>query len=326
MTTGTEPTGNNTASTLLLSLFRQYKKHKFIFVEPGGNYGDYLIYRGAYKLADFSGIDYQTVKFMNFMTSEYDSDTVIYIHGSGGFVPWWSGTPMQALNRIVKTHRGMTIVGPTTFYTDSSFLKESIKPIFRGCSCNKVYIFARERVSYAFLKDNLPSTVEILLDHDTALNLNYQDLHKDQVYGKYKLYAIRRDKELKDCFKRNILSLWLDPIRFCKNFEHWIMLHAMAKEIITNRLHSSILATIINIPATLIANSYHKNRSVWEFSLRERGVKWHEMHSVHSCFDTAKASRLTSRILESSKFEMLIGRLYGVNYSKLCNIKSERYL
>jgi exopolysaccharide biosynthesis predicted pyruvyltransferase EpsI len=42
-----------------------------------------------------------------------------------------------------------------------------------------------------------------------------------------------------------------------------------AKNIYTDRLHVAILSKILDKKATLFGNKYHKNKGVWEHSLRE---------------------------------------------------------
>lgn len=84
-------------------LFNKHKEndtYSFLFVEPGGNCGDYLIYKGAEKLANICGIKYKSVTSHEFLDNSYPHESVVYIHGSGGFVPWWSGTPILALKKL----------------------------------------------------------------------------------------------------------------------------------------------------------------------------------------------------------------------------------
>ena len=58
-------------SNKLFNLFKRFKDHKFVFVEPGGNYGDYLIYKGAYKLANFLKIQFHSVNYQEFMNLNF---------------------------------------------------------------------------------------------------------------------------------------------------------------------------------------------------------------------------------------------------------------
>ncbi len=142
-------------------------------------------------------------------------------------------------------------------------------------------MFTRDHTSYLVLKRCLPSWVELWEDHDTALNLQAQDFDPSHIKQKYSLYAIRVDKEMNSKQKIDMFSSRLDPVRCCRSFEEWFLLHARAKDIVTDRLHSSILGSILGKRTTLMPNSYHKNRSVWEFSLESRGVHWRESLPVN---------------------------------------------
>ena len=42
-----------------------------------------------------------------------------------------------------------------------------------------------------------------------------------------------------------------------------------AEEVFTDRLHVAILGSILGKKVTLYGNVYHKNRGVWEYSLRD---------------------------------------------------------
>ncbi|RJR35243.1 MAG: hypothetical protein C4576_25245 [Desulfobacteraceae bacterium] len=295
-------------SKTLFDFLRQWSSHPFLFIEPGGNSGDSLIYRGAYKLAARAGLQYETARHEEVIDrlNEVPSDKVVYIHGSGGFVPLWSGRPSIALRRLVATFDGTIILGPSTFSEDVNYLKESLINDISEGRCRKIFIFAREHTSYLVLKKCLPSWVELLVDHDTALNLHAQDFDITRFEQRYSLYAIRTDKEMSPTQKMDIFSSRLDPVLCCRTFEEWFLLHARAREIVTNRLHSSILGSILGKRTTLLPNSYHKNRSLWEFSLKSRGVLWLEALPVNPLNEWFSDGSLIRRLRFSSIAERLI--------------------
>jgi hypothetical protein len=66
---------------------------------------------------------------------------------------------------------------------------------------------------------------------------------------------------------------WVDPTTETESFDAWLRLHAAASRITTDRLHSAILGAILGKETYLIPGSYHKNESVWAYSLRSRGVR-----------------------------------------------------
>lgn len=263
------------ASPLLLQTFERFRNRKFIFVRPGGNSGDYLIYKGAEKLATFCKLDFESISHEQFMELSIAPDCVIYIHGGGGFVPWWSGNPIHELHKVLASHTGPLIVGPSTFVADEGYLLRNLVEPLQTRICTEVVVCCREKISYAILKKYLPADIELLLDNDTALNLQASDILQPVPDGKYIAYFIRADKELPQGIVP-MMPHYLDPASVANDFTSWVMLHAEAKSIVTNRLHSSILGTVLGKKVTLLPNSYHKNRGIWEFSLQQRGVIWQE--------------------------------------------------
>ncbi len=300
------------SSKKLFELFNLYKRSRFLFVEPGGNCGDYLIYKGAQKLAGIAGLSYETVSHNQFMVGEHSPADVIYIHGSGGFVPWWSGTPAIELRRALLSHSGAIIVGPSTFAIDSDYLFKNVIDPLLGKKAGDIYVFCREWTSYFFLKSFLPSFVNLEIDHDTALNLDPSDFELRDCKRKFVGFFIRNDKE-SDNFLPALNSISLDPGSYTSDFNKWVQLHACAKKIYTNRLHSSILGTILGKNVILLPNSFHKNRSVWEYSLRTKSVSWKEEVDYGRFSRLMLENSFSTKILASYKVRTVIKKIiYGV--------------
>ena len=257
----------------LREIFARYQSRPFVFVVPGGNYGDHLIWHGAEKLARSLGLVFRSCSSDEALNSSFDPEEVVYIHGHGGFVPIWSGGGIKALQHLCENHLGPVIHGPCTVDpTNMDFLRQCLAPVPKS-SAEEVIILARERPSFNALQDVL-GTDRVVLDHDTALYLEASDFphitHLMESRGDYDFIAARVDAEgVGDC-----PWISLDPVKVARSFDHWLAMHACARSIVTNRLHSSIIGSIFGVPTTLSSNSYHKARSVWEYSLEERGVMW----------------------------------------------------
>ena len=90
----------------------------------------------------------------------------------------------------------------------------------------------------------------------------------------FKLAAIREDPESPDTLPESVdleeYDVVVDP---CQT-NRWGSLHLYATEILTNRSHSAILGAILGKKTKMFAGKYHKNRSIWGFSLKRRGVEW----------------------------------------------------
>lgn len=303
-------------SQKIFDLFKKYGGRRFIFMRPDGNFGDDLIYRGAEKLASLAGIAYESIDYETSMNIQFPSEAVLYLHGSGGFNTFWSGKPMRQLAKALSTHFGVIIVGPTTFEIDNIFLTNMVLDIFQNNKSEKFYLFCREEVSYHAIKEVLPNWVALDVDHDTAFNLTISDFDRKKVKSRYLLYAIREDKEAVPFQDKDYLAVWCDPINHCKNFTEWFLLHSQAKAITTNRLHSAIIGLILEKSVTLLPNNYHKNRAVWEYSLREKGVQWTETIPLRniSQFMNTTSDRFypIRKLLRSSKFKHVLHKYYGV--------------
>ncbi len=303
------------ASNKLLELFKSLKNHKFIFVEPGGNFGDQLIYNGAYKLALLAGLEYEKISFESFKRTIFKESDVIYFHGGGGFVPWWSGTPIEGLKKTITMHAGITIVGPQSFSEDVSFLKKIFDFTSDKIICKECFIFTREITSFNNLKKVLPRQMVLDYDHDTALNLDEFDILKQRKVDNFVFYAIRNDKESSNdkSYFVSFPSLFFDPISYCRSFDDWVSVHSKAKKIITNRLHSSILGSILGKPTVLLPNSYHKNHSVWDFSLQQRKVKWMDaLPSYEEIKLNPLLKKLQRKLTKSYKVQSCLRFIYGI--------------
>ncbi|MBL8014073.1 MAG: polysaccharide pyruvyl transferase family protein, partial [Candidatus Omnitrophica bacterium] len=183
-------------------------------------------------------------------------------------------------------------------------------------------IFARDAVTYETLRSCAKDLVEIEQDHDTAFNLQRSDLLSYPTPGKYVLYGIRRDEEKTNLLMPDILSYCVDPAFYCRTFKHWVYLHAYSKEIITNRMHSAILGSILGVPTSLLSNAYHKNRSVWEFSLKDRGVKWLENIPSKGFVPVMFKNDYVKNIILGNKFTYLKSLVYGSRYEDFEKLNS----
>ena len=251
--------------TKVFNAFLEYQGKQFLLVEPGGNYGDRLIWRGAEKLARCADLNFYAITYGAFMSMDTQAASVVYIHGGGGCMPIWSGTPVSAFRKAMTTHSGVIILGPQTVWDGDGYCES----IFEGIDClaERIILFARETVSYNVIRMKAPSWVEVIHDHDTALNLTLSDFETSGVRH-MRLIALRRDKEAPPAL---VPPDSIDLVRSCECFEDWLSLHTAAEEIVTNRLYSAIVGVILGHSVTLLPNSYFKNRAVWEDSLAQKG-------------------------------------------------------
>lgn len=254
-------------------LFENNADEKWTFIAPGGNEGDYMIYAGARKLADQARLNYtEMILKRETPAPEVDVGNLIYVQGGGGWCTWWNWTPRLVSRLAKKFPKKNIIVGPSTVAKQDKYIYKWL-PRRRK---KKLLFYAREQTTYDYMKDK---DVTLRRDHDTALALEKGDkwltpLLEGEPLKPFRLAAIRDDPESPKVLPKSIdlddYDLVVDPCLA----PNWASLHVYATEILTNRSHSAILGAILGKKTKMFQGSYHKNKSIWESSLRQRGVKW----------------------------------------------------
>lgn len=266
----------------LIEVFERHRDRRFLFVEQGGNWGDYLIYRGADHLARRLRLDFVSLSYREFMARAPEADVAVYLHGNGDFNSWYRGEDLDALSQALRFYTGPIIQGPCTTEDSPEYLDLFASRV-RAHTNKHFYLFARELTTWRNLQGVLRnSNAHIRLNHDTALYLTKTDVLGSATYpSRYELLALREDveKPTDQLSFNHFRGVRLDPPHYATSLDHWMRIHAYSRSIITNRTHSAILGSVLGIPVTLLPGSYHKNRSIWEFSLRERGVNWQDWPS-----------------------------------------------
>ncbi len=257
----------------LFKTFEEYADREFIFVSPGGNQGDQMIYLGAYKLASEAGLNYRAIQYERGQNVHiFNKDIILYLQGGGGFNPWWNWTHWLLRKLREANPENHIIVGPTTVDTDRAFLSQVL-----DVDENTTF-YARERTTHDVMKEY---AADVRIDHDTALHLRLGDGHLHRLVGTlnlrndFSLLALRGDIEsgaVPNQVHEADFDRVVDP---CITGE-WAMLHMHAKRIVANRSHSAIMGAVLGKDTSLFAGSYHKNRSIWDYSLKDMGVKWLE--------------------------------------------------
>jgi len=302
----------------LRDVFEHFRDRRFIFVEPGGNHGDYLIYAGAKKLANEVGIGYRSFSFgyqmhshaspalfLNRINAEMDvsQSDIIYLHGGGGFNSMYKWTHKLLKMLRVMFPRNLIIVGPSSATLEPRYLRQLLP------KDKEIIFFARELITYRFMKRFYS---KVYVDHDTAFHLTKNCAEfKSFCMGlptknNHRLLILRQDPEavpLPKAIKREDFDIVCDPLDSKR--EEWLKLHLWASKITSNRVHSATFGAIAGKEVELFANSYHKNRAIWEFSLGKLGVKWipHEFNGrmriyMASCIRKMPRSRARNKLLD----------------------------
>ncbi len=259
----------------LRDLLRSLAERPFVFVRPGGNWGDRLIYHGAEHLAAALGLRWRAAAFGDLAPDAVAADEIVYLHGGGGFTELASGKAPALLRAALGIPGATVIQGPCTLAGPEAL--EAVAPDIATMRAARLHFFARERRSFSICDAALPPAVERFLNEDTAFYLDRAALlgAAGPVRQRMQLVAVREDTEAVATFGRDDWKLAvLDPATYASSYMHWLRIHGAARSILTNRTHSAICGAILGTPTTLFEGGYHKNRSIWEFSLEPRGVAW----------------------------------------------------
>jgi exopolysaccharide biosynthesis predicted pyruvyltransferase EpsI len=176
----------------------------------------------------------------------------------------------------LQTAGALVIQGPCTLSDDSNGLHRLHEDLW-AMRADRLIFFSRDRESARLASSELPSGVEQFLNEDTAFYLDRDTVLKwsGPTRRRLDLLAVREDSEAVSVSEHQPGSAAvIDPAYFARTFDHWIRIHAASRTIVTNRTHSAVCGAILGVPTTLFPGAYHKNRSIWEFSLEPRGVKW----------------------------------------------------
>jgi hypothetical protein len=302
----------------LTNLFAANRDRRWYFVNPGGNWGDHLIYAGAESLARSHGLSWTSLDYRNIDDAPPPPGSAIYLHGGGGLNPWCSGRAFAILRSALRAPGVLVIQGPQTCDTANDETRRLFASALAETAAEEVHFFVRELTSARYLAEMLPPAFSLHVEHDTAFHLPLDELLalaglRKLPTGRYSLIVSREDDEISSTgpLAAGRDSVRMDPANYARDFSHWLRIHAFATQIASNRLHSAIVGSLLGKPVQLLPGSYHKNRSVWEFSLKERGVEWRDRLDEPSP-GASSLAWLPERIRNSWKVRRALFRARGV--------------
>jgi exopolysaccharide biosynthesis predicted pyruvyltransferase EpsI len=291
--------------TELEAVLERYDGRRFALVEPGGNHGDTLIYRGLERVLDERGIAYESHSYFERLTNSVvrrtrkratrllrptgivpfaeiplDDPGVVVVHGGGNVGDVWDGGT-ELLRSVLRTSPDTpVVVAPQTYWFASTDLSEVLADTTR-----RVRLFCREEYSHSLLTNHsLPEHVSVHLSPDTAFYLDRDHLADSVVDtpstvgatdSDYDLLAFRDDRE------RIVPGSEIERLRAESDnpvvadvstavaFRAFVSLTEHADRVYTDRLHVAILGTILGTDVVLYENSYYKNRGVYEYSMAD---------------------------------------------------------
>jgi exopolysaccharide biosynthesis predicted pyruvyltransferase EpsI len=211
------------------------------YIRPVGNVGDQLIEWATFQLFNVYGIRWKMVAL------DHPPDVDELVFGGGGNMGSIYEANWNLRGRALELGLPMTIL-------PQSFMTPEDRPYRR--------VYVRERRSLEYCPTGI-------LAPDMALGLQYSTTIQPQYdVGIF----IRYDYESK------VKRPWFvrDPVRMCDTPQQYLELATQYRRIITDRLHFAISGLILGRDTTILPNSYHKNRGMYETWLRDLGCKFAE--------------------------------------------------
>jgi len=203
-----------------------------------GNFGDELIHRGTMELFHRHAIEFKVLSEEDLKTEHALSEITLFADPGGGNVGTRPGLSSPRRRRVLADLPGKKIVLPQSA-SDSG---EDLSAFD--------LVYAREETSYQILSA-VHSNVR--LAPDLALALEFPESTPIEETGIF----LRNDIE-RTC------EGGVDPVNVVSSVSDYVALAGRYRHVVTNRLHFAIAALLQGRSVRLKANSYHKNRSMFD--------------------------------------------------------------
>lgn len=185
----------------------------------------------------------------------------------------WKGyRALAAILPIARKNPDAAIIfAPQSFPTNrSDYFEEMVTSLGE-----EIHLFCREIPSYTLLRSlSFSRNVHIGRSPDAALYMSAADFSA-KPENRHVLVAPRLDRE--SIVKWNLSMMWeiwpkasirFGDVNLLPDFHTFIEVVARASKVFTDRLHVSILSSMLGKETYLLPNSYHKNKGVYDFSLK----------------------------------------------------------
>jgi exopolysaccharide biosynthesis predicted pyruvyltransferase EpsI len=249
----------------LISNLKKFVANDAIYLSSAGNFGDGLIGLGTLCLFDEIGVSPRTHDTM--VDHAIPNTDYIIVGGSGGWLDGLWGHYAEILDGFFE-RGGQALILPSTVKGFESFFEKY---------ASQITIFARERVSYEHLKSIKGMQGRVFLCHDLAFATDFSlfSIHELE-HRSGRLNLFREDEEARsaDHYTHNYdLSLlwngisWSDKTMCIRRLSPLVDLMSQFEQVYTDRLHMSILGTLLGCKVTMHPSSYFKNQAVYDYSL-----------------------------------------------------------
>jgi len=276
---------------------RENRDRNTMVITPGGNHGDTLIHMGLVKKLDEQGVRYSYFNLENeyrrslalggkyllniffwrtgidagFKLLDIPDDVELVLFEGGGYMnDVWYGPAL--LKAVIGQTQAPIAVAPQSYVFNRTRLADYFM------DSREATLFCRERYSHDYLAgQGLPPNVQLKLSPELALYLTPEDVEEymEPREERYQMVAMRGDREsaVTGNLIREIEQACDNPVSrdvsMMGSLTDFVSAVANAETVYTDRLHVAITSSILGKDTTLYGNRYHKNRGVWEYSLRD---------------------------------------------------------
>ena len=282
-------------------LFEELKGKSVGFLPLSGNAGDLMIQRATTELFHNLDIEFREITSQELAAAQLMTPVdEIVVSGGGNMGTLW---PIPYQQRRKSLEFGL----PVTIFPQSFTRNDENTDCFK-------HVFVREKASMKFNRD-------FILAPDMALGMKIPEKFDCPVLetGLF----LRKDAE--SCLHQNPSAL-VDPILVSKTIDEYLGLASMFENIITDRLHFAIAGLMAGRNVTLLPNSYHKNRSIYETWLHDLGCHW--LNNTDSIFyDRVEVEGLIWKRLGGAPSKILDWEVRPERFSAIDgNINIDSYL
>jgi exopolysaccharide biosynthesis predicted pyruvyltransferase EpsI len=229
-------------------IFMSYAGTNVGYLRMYGNVGDHLIEMATFELFKKYNINATIVNKDDITKIDLPENLklkTVFIAGGGNLGKTYIENYNLRSNLLNK------------FSLETIVLPQSLTDSQDDNKYSKVWL--RDPISF----NSYPNTKSLSHDLAFAVDLTaFKELKPNCKNG----FLLREDRE-KLIDNRKMINL-NDPVYLVKDLTSYIKLASTFERIITDRLHFAIIALKLNRKVVLLANSYHKNESVYNHSIK----------------------------------------------------------
>ena len=243
------------------TFLKQYIDREIIYVPNPGNAGDALIVYGTLTVFDEIGLNY----IIGAPTKKYKNKLLFYA-GGGNLVGIYKNCFKFFMNN---KNENEIVLLPHTIKNEDELIMNLGK---------NIKIICRELTSYKYVYGLILNKENVFLSYDMAFYI--KNLNKYKKKGKGTLNCFRTDYEKT---KIKIPDDNIDLSRVLSKPNHtydkniiksvsFSIFEYLSKysTINTNRLHMAIAGSLLNKKVVMYANSYYKNKAVYNYSIKNK--------------------------------------------------------